>query len=179
MISWAWGRRSMGKTRSNRSVPQCPAIWGESELVAQVSMTSGSRDEAVRLVALGLAESRRYVDRGVDGQVRETRQNRCVIVHLVLVVGGVPDRERHAEESLTRDVPIDVQSLDPGLVAVLHEVRVPVQFAPAREKFLTTRERLDEPLARGHDLEGPFALLVELDRVRDGSRFADEFAARA
>ena len=44
MISWAWGRTSMGKTRANRSGSSShpPAIWGVSEEVAQVSMTSGS-----------------------------------------------------------------------------------------------------------------------------------------
>ena len=44
MISWAWGRTSMGNTRANRSgsSSQPPAIWGVSDEVAQVSMTSGS-----------------------------------------------------------------------------------------------------------------------------------------
>ena len=44
MMSWACGRRSMGKTRANRSASssQRPAIWGVSDDVAQVSITSGS-----------------------------------------------------------------------------------------------------------------------------------------
>ena len=44
MISWDWGRRSMGNTRANRSgsSSQPPAICGVSEEVAQVSNTSGS-----------------------------------------------------------------------------------------------------------------------------------------
>ncbi|ARX87728.1 hypothetical protein SMD44_07210 [Streptomyces alboflavus] len=44
MISWACGRRSIGKRRANRSgSASCrPAICGVSEEVAQVSMTSGS-----------------------------------------------------------------------------------------------------------------------------------------
>ncbi len=44
MISWAWGRRSMGKTRANRSGSSShpAAIWGVSDEVAQVSITSGS-----------------------------------------------------------------------------------------------------------------------------------------
>ncbi len=44
MISWAWGRTSIGKTRANRSGSSShpPAIWGVSDEVAQVSMTSGS-----------------------------------------------------------------------------------------------------------------------------------------
>ena len=44
MMSWPCGRRSMGNTRENRSGSrsQPPAICGVSELVAHVSMTSGS-----------------------------------------------------------------------------------------------------------------------------------------
>ena len=44
MISCAWGRRSMGNTREKRSGSSSrrPAIWGVSDEVAQVSMTSGS-----------------------------------------------------------------------------------------------------------------------------------------
>ena len=48
MMSWAWGRTSIGNTRWNSSSPApasspaWPAIWGVSEEVAQVSMTSGS-----------------------------------------------------------------------------------------------------------------------------------------
>ena len=44
MMSWPWGRRSIGNTRLNRSgsVRQPPTICGVSELVAQVSMMSGS-----------------------------------------------------------------------------------------------------------------------------------------
>ena len=44
MISWAWGRRSIGKVRPNSSSSsrQPAAIWGDSDDVAQVSITSGS-----------------------------------------------------------------------------------------------------------------------------------------
>ena len=44
MISWACGRMSIGKVRSNRSgsSSQPQAIWGDSDDVAHVSMTSGS-----------------------------------------------------------------------------------------------------------------------------------------
>ena len=44
MISWAWGRRSIGKVRAKRSSssPQPLAICGVSDEVAHVSMTSGS-----------------------------------------------------------------------------------------------------------------------------------------
>ena len=44
MISWACGRKSIGKTRDHRSGSrsQPPAICGVSDDVAQVSMMSGS-----------------------------------------------------------------------------------------------------------------------------------------
>jgi hypothetical protein len=44
MMSCPWGRRSIGNTRSNRSGSSIhpPAIWGESDEVAHVSMMSGS-----------------------------------------------------------------------------------------------------------------------------------------
>jgi hypothetical protein len=44
MMSWACGRTSIGNTRSNRSGSSgCPpAICGDSDDVAQVSITSGS-----------------------------------------------------------------------------------------------------------------------------------------
>src|SRR5436305_13908365 len=43
MISWAWGRRSIGNTRENRSGTscQCPATWGVSDDVDDVSTTQG------------------------------------------------------------------------------------------------------------------------------------------
>ena len=50
MISWACGRRSIGKTRANRSgsVSQPPTICGVSDEVAQVSMHVRVADEAAR-----------------------------------------------------------------------------------------------------------------------------------
>ena len=44
MMSWAWGRMSIGKVDAYRasSVRQPVAIWGVSDEVAQVSITSGS-----------------------------------------------------------------------------------------------------------------------------------------
>ncbi len=60
---------------------------------------------------------------------------------------------------------------------MLHEVRVPVQFSAAREQLLAVREGRHEPLTRRHDLEGPFALFVELDGVRDRTDLANQLAA--
>ena len=44
MMSWAWGRMSIGNVDACRasSVRQPVAIWGVSDDVAQVSITSGS-----------------------------------------------------------------------------------------------------------------------------------------
>ncbi len=60
MMSWAWGRRSMGKVRANRSSssPQPVAIWGVSDDVAHVSMTSGSPTKPPGLAALGFVVAR-------------------------------------------------------------------------------------------------------------------------
>ena len=68
MMSWPWGRRSMGNTRLNRSgsVRQPPTICGVSELVAQVSMMSGSADEAAGDAALVGGVAGGHVGRRVD-----------------------------------------------------------------------------------------------------------------
>ena len=71
MISCDCGRRSIGNTRANRSgsVPQRPAICGVSDEVAQVSITSGSRDEPAGHAALRLV----VPGRGVGGRVDRQR----------------------------------------------------------------------------------------------------------
>ena len=56
---------------------------------------------------------------------------------------------------------------------------MPLQLAAARQQRLPELHRLDEPLAAGDDLERPVALLVELDRVRDRPRLADQVARLA
>ncbi len=75
MISWAWGRRSIGKTRANRSgsSSQPPAIWGVSDEVAQVSMTSGSptNPPGPTPLVLGVARrARRWTGRRAGGPRR-------------------------------------------------------------------------------------------------------------
>ena len=57
--------------------------------------------------------------------------------------------------------------------------RMPLQLAAAREQRLAELDRLDEPLAAGDDFERAIALLVELHRVRDRPRLADQIAAIA
>ena len=54
---------------------------------------------------------------------------------------------------------------------------MPVQLAAALEQALAERQRADEPLPAGDDLERAIALLVELDRVRDRPRLAEQVAA--
>src|SRR5690348_13661966 len=88
----------------------------------------------------------------------------------------VPHRERHAEEALPAHAPVTVQPVRPVLVARLHVWRMPPELASALEQRLAELDRLDEPLSAGHDFERPVALLVELDRVRDRPRLADEVA---
>src|SRR5258705_13294914 len=60
-----------------------------------------------------------------------------------------------------------------------HVFGVPPQLASPREQLLTELHRLDEPLAARDDLERPVALLVELDRVRNRPRLADQVARLA
>src|SRR6185295_5810599 len=88
----------------------------------------------------------------------------------------VPDRKRHAEEPLTADAPVAGQAVHPVLVAMPHVFRMPPQLPSAREELLPELHRLDEPLAARDDLQRAVALLVELDRVRDRTRLADQVA---
>src|SRR4051812_43223754 len=102
-----------------------------------------------------------------------------VVGDLAVVLQRVPQRDRDTEEALATDEPIGVQTLDPALVTRLHERRDPLQlFAPAHE-LVAVLEGANEPLPAGDDLEWPVALLVELDRVRDGLRLADQVTALA
>ena len=57
-----------------------------------------------------------------------------------------------------------------------HVRRVPVQLSPARDQLLAVSDRAQEPLPAGDDLDGPLALLEELDRARDRLRLADQVA---
>src|SRR6266550_2500973 len=88
----------------------------------------------------------------------------------------IPDGERHSEEPLPAGAPVADETVHPVLVAVAHVLRMPAQFAPAREQRVAELDGLDEPLAARDDLERPVALLVELHRVRDGPRLADQLA---
>ena len=178
MISWAWGRRSMGKTRANRSGSSShpPAICGVSDEVAQVSITSGSPDESARLPALGSVYPSGTSVEGSTGSRSSSAKIGRSKSDLAGLVDRVPDREGHAEEPLAADVPVGVEPLHPGPVAVGHVGRVPAQLLAPGQQPVAQGQGPDEPLAGGDDLEGPVALLVELDRVGDRAGLADQVA---
>ena len=136
MISCACGRMSIGKVRANRSGSrsQPQTICGESDDVAQVSMTSGSRGEAAGLVALVLGVARRApATPGRPAAGPRSASSGRVVVDLALGVQRVPDRERHAEEPLPADQPVAVEPADPVLVAVPHVLGHPVR-SPGRAR---------------------------------------------
>ena len=180
MISCACGRRSIGYTRAHRSSSshQPPTICGDSDDVAQVSITSVSpmkppgrpRSVSAYPGAVSLC--------GSIGSSILGRQDRRVEARLAGGVERVPDRERHAEEPLPADQPVGVQTGDPVLVPLPHRRRLPSQLAAGREQRVPVRHRADEPLAAGHDLQRAVAVLVELHRVRDRSRRAEQLAGR-
>ena len=60
----------------------------------------------------------------------------------------------------------------PVLVAGPHERRVPLQLAAQVQECLLMSQRADPPLAARHYFQRPVALLVELDGVGYGTRFA-------
>jgi hypothetical protein len=68
----------------------------------------------------------------------------------------------------------------PRFVASLHVWRHPVELRATDEQLfaqiVVATAVADVPLTRRHDLERLVAAFVELDRVRDCPRFADEFA---
>ena len=84
---------------------------------------------------------------GIDRQLLVVGGDQVVEVDLAVLVDRVPHGEGHAEESLSRDVPVDVEALDPRPVAVAHVVRVPAQLLAARQQFVASFERAHEPLA--------------------------------
>ncbi len=89
------------------------------------------------------------------------------MVGVAVGVEGVPDRDRHAEVALPAHAPVERQVLGPVAIANLHEVGMPAHLRTLREERLLLVEQAHEPLARRHQLEGPVALLVELDGVLD------------
>ena len=135
-MSCACGRRSIGKTCANRSgsVSQPEAICGDSDDVAQVSMTSGSPMKPPGLPRWSSVKPGGHVGRRVDRQRRLGGQDRVVVVGLAVGVEAVPDRERDAEEPLAADQPVAVEALDPVLVAVPHVLGHPLDLLAARDQ---------------------------------------------
>jgi hypothetical protein len=172
MMSWPWGRMSIGNTRSNRSgsSSQPPAICGVSDEVAQVSMMSGSPMNPPGLVALVL---------GVAGRARRSTGRSAadrLVGHERVVVAGSPcssrgtRRDRHAEEALAADEPVAVEPLDPVVVAVLHVRRVPGDLGAAGDQRVAqvgSRPPLRMYHWREVTISSGVALLVELHRVLD------------
>ncbi len=138
----------------------------------------GVADEAAGLVALVLGVAGGRVGRRVDRQLGLGGQQRLVVARLAVLVERVPDRDRHAEEALAADEPVAVEALDPVVVAVLHVGGVPRDLAAAGDErgaqVGIAAAVADVPLARGDDLERTVAALVELHRVLDRARFADQ-----
>ena len=134
----------------------------------------GITDEAVGLAPRRGVVACRDVGRWIDWQLVLVRHQGVLVVDRAVGQHRVPDREGDPEEALARDVPVGVQSLDPGAEPVRHVVGVPGDLLAALKEHLAHRHGRDEPLARGDDLERSIALLEEFDRVCDRPRLAEE-----
>ncbi len=146
-------------------------------------MTSGSPTKPPGSPRWSDGEAVGHVARRVDRELVLGREERRVVVDLAVGPEPVPDRERHAEEPLAADEPVGVQAFDPRLVALAHVRRVPVQLAATGEERVAQLRLAatvaEVPLARRDDLERASTPLVELHRVRDRLRLADELAGLA
>ena len=139
----------------------------------------GIAGEPVRRVALIRRVAIGEVGGRIDRQARFVRRERPAVIDAAVGAHRIPHRERHAEEALPADAPVAGQAVHPVLVAVPHVLGMPLQLAAARQQRVAELHRLDEPLAARDDLERPVALLVELHRMRDGPRLADQIARLA
>ena len=139
----------------------------------------GVAGEAARLVPLVRPVAIGHVGRRIDRQPRLVGQQRLRVVDRPVRANRIPHRKRHAEESLAADAPVAGEAVHPVLEPVRHVLRVPLQLAAAGQERIAELHRLDEPLPAGDDLERPITLLVELHRVRDRARVADQVAALA
>ena len=183
MISCACGRRSIGKTRANRSWSSShpPAICGVSEDVAQVSMTSGSPTNPPGRPRCPPCTRQARRSSGSTGRRILVREERVVVVGGPVSSSGYHTGNGDAEEPLPAECPVAVQALDPRGVARAHVGGMPTELAPALEQLVAELDRLHEPLAARDHLEGSFPSLVELHRrggrvsaLRRGARLAQE-----
>ena len=181
MMSCAWGRTSIGNTRAKRSgILDPPAGNLRRERRGRPGVHDvGVAGEPARPIALVGGVAVGNVGRRVDRQAILGGQEPGVVVDGSVLAHAIPDRERHAEEALAADAPVAGEAVDPVLEPRLHVRRMPAELAAAGEQRLARVHRLDEPLAAGHDLERPVALLVELHGVRDRTGLAEEVAALA
>ena len=117
-MSWAWVHRSIGKTRcrtGRRRVSQPPAICGRQRRGRPGVHHVGVADEAARLAALRPRRTRAgRRSTGRSAARASVGSDRVVVVGLAVVVEGVPDRERHAEEPLPADQPVAVEAARPS-----------------------------------------------------------------
>ena len=74
-----------------------------------------------------------HVGRGVDRQAILCRQEPGVVVDGAILAHAIPERERHAEESLAADAPVTDETIDPVLEARVHVGRMPAELAAARD----------------------------------------------
>ncbi len=176
MMSWPCGRRSMGKTRSNRSgsTSQPPAICGVSDDVAHVSMMSFSPTNPPGTPRWSSVYPAGTSDDGSTGSVSSDGTIGWSWSISPDFEHGVPQRDRDAEEALARDEPVAVEATDPVLVAHAHEVGVERELLAAVQQLLAQVARravgrrpvatavADVPLARRDDLERLVALLEEV-----------------
>src|SRR4029450_13956420 len=137
MMSWPWGRRSMGKTRANRSgsSSQPPAISGVMAEVAQVSITSGAPAKPPGRPRSAGREPSGTSGGGGGGGRGEPRlggDQWVVVVDLAVLADRVPEGERHPEEPLAADAPVGRQPVDPVLEAAAHPLGRPGKLAPPR-----------------------------------------------
>ena len=180
MISCPCGRRSIGNTRANRSgsVSQPLTICGRQRRGGPGVDHVGIAGEAARHAALLRRVAGRHVGGRVDRQPIFGGHQRAVVVGPAVGVERVPDRDRHAEEPLPADQPVAGQPAHPVLVAVPHVRRHPAQLAAAVEQrgpqVGVPAAVADVPLPGRDDLQRRVAALVELHRVGDRARLADQ-----
>src|SRR5262249_32311739 len=111
-----------------------------------------------------------------------TRSERVGVVGPGSVVQAVPHGEGRAEVALPADEPVSCETADPVLVPAKHVVGHPAQPA-AQPAQLVAKVRAASaiaaiPLPRADYLQWTVAPLIELHRVDDRARLADERAGR-
>ena len=132
------------------------------------------RSEAARHIALVFAIAFRHIVGRIDWQTILARYDRMIVIGGAIFIHRIPQRERHAEEALTGDQPIAIQTVHPVFVTNAHEIGVEVQFAAAFDQLgvqlLIGAAVLEVPLAGSDDFERLVALLIEVRHTLGRSR---------